>query len=146
MQTPEVCNYHCALLDGPLSYKNSVTHRVNFYSPLNDLDNFHVVNQLPQDIMHILLEGVIAYELSLLLTFFIANKKYFTNAHLNGSISCYDYSVREVNDKPSPVRPQVISLRGARLSQTCELRCTLERMQSAMLHVNPHLQLHRCGT
>ena len=94
MRTPETYNYHCALLDGPLSYEDSVKYGVNFYSPLNDLDNFHVVNQLPQDIMHILLEGVIPYELSLLLTFFIANKKYFTIIdHLNDSISCYDCSV-----------------------------------------------------
>lgn len=77
----------------------------------------------------------------MLLTFFILNKKYFTIDHFNDSISCYDYSVREANDKPSPVRPQVISLRGARLSQTCELQCTLEHMQSAVQHVNPHLSL-----
>lgn len=64
MRTPETYNYHFALLDGPLSYEDSVTYGVNFYSPLNDLDTFHVVNQLPQDIMHILLEGVIPYELS----------------------------------------------------------------------------------
>ena len=66
-----VHKYHCALLDGPLSYEDSATYGVNFYSPLNCLDNFHVVTQLPQDIMHILLEGVIPYELSFLLTYFI---------------------------------------------------------------------------
>ena len=27
------------------------------------------------------------------------------------------------------------------MSQTCKLKCTLERMQSAILHVNPHLSL-----
>lgn len=27
------------------------------------------------------------------------------------------------------------------MSQTCELKCTLEHMQSAVLHVNPHLSL-----
>lgn len=97
-----------------------MTYGVNFYSPLNCLDNFHVVTQLPQDIMHILLEGVIPYELSFLLTYFIVNQKYFTLDHLNDSISCYDYSVQEANDKPSPVRPQVISSRGARLSETCK--------------------------
>lgn len=48
------------------------------------------------------------------------NQKYFTLDHLNDSISCYNYSVQEANDKPSPVRPQVVSSRGARLSEKCK--------------------------
>ena len=63
-------------------------------------ENFHVVNQLPQDIMHVLLEGVIPYELTLMLTFFIVNKC-FTCAQLNDRIQSYEYSSSEANDKPS---------------------------------------------
>lgn len=71
VRTPQTYEYHCALLDGPLSYEDSVTYGVNAMSPLNDIDNFHVVNQLPQDIMHILLEGVISYELVQMLICFV---------------------------------------------------------------------------
>ena len=60
-RTPESYNYDCSLLDGPLYRENSITYGIKFCSPLNELNNFHVVDQLPQDIMHILLEGVLPY-------------------------------------------------------------------------------------
>ena len=41
-----------------LGKEDSVTYGVKFSSSLNDLDNFHVIEQLPQDIMHVLVEGV----------------------------------------------------------------------------------------
>lgn len=86
MRTPETYDYHCSLLDGPLCAEDSTTYGVNFSSTLNDLDNFHVVNQLPQDIMHILLEGVIPYELTLMLKCFVVDEKYFTCTLLNDRI------------------------------------------------------------
>lgn len=120
-RTPETYDYHCALLDGPLSYEDSITYGVNAPSPLNDIDNFHVINQLPQDIMHILMEGVIPYELVQMLTYFVVNKKYFTIDQLNDRIMCFAYSNQEAKDKPSPIKAQVISSKGASLSQSCEL-------------------------
>ena len=102
-------------------YEDSITYGVNAVSPLNDIDNFHVVNQLPQDIMHILLEGVIPYELVQMLICFVVNRKYFTIDQLNDRIRCFAYSNQEAKDKPSPIKAQVVSLRGARLSQSCEL-------------------------
>ena len=55
-------------MNGPLAEQDSVTYGVNFTSPLNDLKYFHVANfQLPQDIMHVMLEGVIPYEMKLML-------------------------------------------------------------------------------
>ena len=65
-RTPESYDYHFSLLDGPLYKENSITYVIKFGSPLNELNNFHVVDQLPQDIMHVLLEGAIPYELELL--------------------------------------------------------------------------------
>ena len=103
-RTPETYDYHCALLDGPLSYEDSVTYGVNALSPLNDIDNFHVINQLPQDIMHVLLEGVIPYELVHMLTYFVVNRKYFKIDQLNDRITCFAYSNQEAKDKPSPIK------------------------------------------
>lgn len=82
-RTPESYDYHCSLLDGPLCAEDSVTYGVNYSSVLNDIDNFHVVDNLPQDIMHVLLEGVIPYELTLMLTDFIVNRKFFSCVLLN---------------------------------------------------------------
>ena len=37
-------------------------------SPLNQIDNFHVTNsQLPQDVMHMLLEGMLPLETKLMI-------------------------------------------------------------------------------
>lgn len=68
--------YHCSLLDVQgLGAEFSTTYGINCRSPLNDISNFHVVNQLPQDIMHILLEGVVPYQMSLMLSRFITDNK-----------------------------------------------------------------------
>ena len=63
--------------------QDSVTYGVLYSSPLNKISNFHVVEQLPQDIMHVLLEGVIPYELTLMLDNFICEKGYLTLVQLN---------------------------------------------------------------
>ena len=60
---PQSYDYHCTLLSGPLADQDSTTYGINNRSPLNDLKHFHAANfQLPQDIMHIVLEGVVPYE------------------------------------------------------------------------------------
>ena len=89
LRTPESYDYHCSLLDVPLCNEDSVTYGVNYSSTLNHIDNFHVVTQLPQDIMHVLLEGVIPYELKLMLACFIMDEKYFTCVQLNERIEFY---------------------------------------------------------
>ena len=73
-------------------------------SPLNDLEHFHVANnQLPQDVIHIMLEGVLPYEVQLMLTVFVKDKKYFTLDRLNERIKCYPYTQEEVGDRLSPI-------------------------------------------
>lgn len=120
-RTAESYDYHCSLLDSPLSKEYSTTYGINFCSPLNDLAYFHVADQLPQDIMHILLEGVIPYELLLMLTSFITVDKYFKLDLLNDRIACFKYSNNEAKDKPSPIKPQVFTTSSSTISQTCEL-------------------------
>ena len=70
--------------------------------------------------MHILLEGVIPYELSLMLIHFVVDKKYLTSAQINDRIESFAYSTLEAKDKPSPIKPQLFTSSGASLSQSCE--------------------------
>lgn len=114
-RTPESYNYHCLLLEGPLTEEDSVTYGVLYSSPLNKISNFHVVEQLPQDIIHVLLEGVIPHELTLMLDNFICEKGYLTLVQLNDRIACFAYSLHEVKDKPSPI---TYTSHGIKLSQT----------------------------
>ena len=53
--------------------------------------------------MHIMLEGVLPYEVKLMLTVFIKEKKYFTIDLLNERIKCYPYTQEEIGDRPSPI-------------------------------------------
>ena len=66
------------------------------------MEYFHVANgQLPQDAMHILLEGVIPYSLKLMLKSFVNRKKYFSLDLLNEQIFCFNFSRTEFQDKPA---------------------------------------------
>ena len=90
------------MLSGPLAYADSVTYGVNYHSVLNDLMYFHVAdNQLPQDVMHVLLKGVVPYTIKCMLQGMICSKGYFTLSILNERISCFRYSQTESRNKPA---------------------------------------------
>lgn len=71
--------------------------------------------------MHILLEGVIPYELLLMLTSFITVDKYFKLELLNDRLTYFAYSNNEAKDRPTPIKPHVFTTSGSTISQTCEL-------------------------
>lgn len=97
---------------------DSITYGVNYRSVLNDLMYFHVANnQLPQDVMHILLEGVIPYTIKHMLQTLICTKRYFTLSLLNERISCFGYSRTESRNKPAELKDKVLLSEG-NLGQT----------------------------
>ena len=87
-------------------------------STLNQLSNFHVVNQLPQDIMHVLLEGVIPFEMTLMLKYFVVDQEYFSIAQLNERIASFSFTQQEARDKPSPIKAQIFTSQGGKLNQS----------------------------
>lgn len=101
LRDPISYDRHCRHLEGELGDYDSITYGINYESPLNKIHGFHVANtQLPQDVMHILLEGTLPLELKLMLSSFIRNKHYFTIEFLNDRISNFDYSSSEARNKP----------------------------------------------
>ena len=91
LRTPENydhhCDHHCDLVEGSYGKEDSITYGINYRSSLNTIKGFHVANsQLPQDIMHILLEGVLPLELKLLLSVLTCTKKLFSLTLLNDRI------------------------------------------------------------
>lgn len=116
-RTPETYDYHCSLLSGPLGSESSTIYGVTTESPLNDIKHFHVIGQLPQDV---LLEGVIPDELRLVLSDHITVKRLYTLDTLNERIACFCYAPQESSDKPT-----MITLNGLRgessLKQSCKL-------------------------
>lgn len=102
-RTPTAHNYHCSLLGGPSGSADSVTYGVTARSSLNDIPYFHVCKMMmPQDVMHVLFEGVLSWEVRLMLNDFI-EKKYFSLDELNNRISHFAYGRAESRNKPPNV-------------------------------------------
>jgi len=60
-----------------------------------------------------MLEGVVPYEVQLMLTVFVKGKRYFTLDLLNERIRCYPFTQEEVGDRPSSI---VLSTSSSQLS------------------------------
>ena len=104
LRTPTSYDYHCSLLFGPLAEADSVTYGINYESSLNRLQDFHICNnQLPQDIMHIILEGVVPYTMKAMLHSYITVKGYFTLYDINQKILHFKYSRAEFKSKPTQI-------------------------------------------
>ena len=92
--------------------------------------------QLPQDVMHVLLEGVVKQELQLLLQVFIYDKKLFTLSILNAQLESFGYGYSEVACKPSALQSNESSSFTFHQSGKIDIiRCTL------VLFVSCHSQL-----
>lgn len=82
------------------SSSKSVEYGINRPSELDQIPNFSVAENLPHDIMHDLFEGVVPYEMKLLLTHLV-NAKYFTISTLNDRLRRFDFGYIERSDIPS---------------------------------------------
>ena len=78
----------------------SVQYGINRASELDQIPHFSVAQNLPHDIMHDLFEGVLPYEMKLLLTFLV-NAKYITISSLNDRIRWFDFGYIECSNKPT---------------------------------------------
>ena len=84
----------CSRLRDPDGSSISVEFGINRRSSLDSLSDFSVVENMPHDIMHDLFEGVIPYELKLLIGYCI-NKSYFSIHTLNHRLSAFDFGYSE---------------------------------------------------
>ena len=96
---------------------DSLLSGIKSCSPLNKISFFNVANsQLPQDIMHILFEGVIPLEVKLMLKVFIWEKKYFSLNFLNDRIQNFSYGKKENRSKPpKPLEKSHIEAPGSKM-------------------------------
>lgn len=78
------------------------TYRVMNKSPLLNSPNVDVTLCLPQDCIHILLEGPVEIAIRHLLKYCIFEQQLFTVKQLNERIICLDYGHLK-NDKPAPI-------------------------------------------
>lgn len=110
LRNPVNYEYHCSLLTGMLSESDSVTYGINYKSVLNNLDDFDVCNgQLPQDMMHILLEGAIPYTVKAMLQSFVCEKGFFTLDYINQKLLSFKFSRSESRNKPSQISSNILN-------------------------------------
>ena len=96
LRNPELHFQQCQLLEGRLRGHYSTNFGINRCSILEDVPGFSVTSCMPHDIMHDLFEGVVQYEMKLLLVHCV-DEKFFSIDLLNDRLSQFDF----VSDKPS---------------------------------------------
>ena len=90
LRDPDTHFTECQMLHGPLESHYSTNFGINRRSILEDLPGFSVVTGMPHDIMHDLFEGILPYEMKLLITYLV-QKKYFTIHTLSQRIEQFDF-------------------------------------------------------
>jgi len=76
---------------------------INGRAKISEAPYFNVTKQLPQDIMHIFLEGVLCYEMKFFFQQFFCHG-HFTLRDLNQAIDNFDYGYSGLKDKPAPIK------------------------------------------
>ena len=97
---------------------------INSRSALLDLTDFPICKGLVQDPMHLLQEGLLRYELQLLLYHCIYVEGFFTLETLNALITSFKYSYTDIKNRPSPIEKAHI-FREKLLQQTAAATLTL---------------------
>jgi len=106
MRNKEMHFKHCQYIERP-GIKDSerdhfsMVYGVNRKSALCELPQFDVTTQLPQDIMHVLFEGVIPLHMGLLLEHVVHSLRVISLAQLNSRIKSHPYGYFE--EKPMPI-------------------------------------------
>ena len=85
----------------------SVNYGINSSSVLDSITNFSVVTNIPHDVMHDLLEGVLPYEMKLLFTHLVS-EKYVTIGINNDRLKRFDLGCTESSDILSPIDEKIL--------------------------------------
>lgn len=76
-----------------------------------------MIDGLPGDAMHDILEGVLQYECKEMLKIFINEEKYFTLEQFNTRIKLFDYGYYNDLNKPSPILQRTLASENNSLRQ-----------------------------
>ena len=91
---------------------------INRNSVLNDLKYFHVCNgSLIPDIMHDVLEGVLQYEVKLMLQHMINIESYFTLNTFNSKLENLELDAAESVSRPTSISAKNINSEGSSLKR-----------------------------
>lgn len=91
---------------------NSENFCIKFNSCFNALRYFHVCHGLPPCLGHDLFEGIVSYDLALILKYLVVKMDWFTYQHLNRSMAQFKFLANDANNKPNEVSPNAERLSG----------------------------------
>ena len=94
-----------------------MTYGINRKSKVIDFPGFNVINQTPQDMMHIILEGIAPLEIKLVLKHLILTGQLDLN-RLNSAIKGFPYSPPDVGGKPTPIAHSTLASTDNNLKQS----------------------------
>ena len=103
LRTMDAYKNQCEKIIGSHSDHYSMVYGINKKSILLDVDGYNMLNWgLPHDCMHDLFEGVVEYEIKLLLLH-CCDQNYFSLREFNQKLIEFDYGHSETADKPTPI-------------------------------------------
>ena len=105
----------------------STTYGINGLSVLHSVAHFDVCKCFPEDIMHVLFEGIVPYETKLLLKYLIDERRCLTLKRLNQVIESFDFGYMNRKDRPSCITRESLNAVGeAKLKQSgkCNFICS----------------------
>ena len=95
------------------------SYGVLYRSSLLNISDFDVTKQLPHDIMHVILEGVLPYECQLSLSALI-DQGLFTLDEFNHRLRCFNFSYSDSKSKPESLKQSVFVTGERKLKYSAE--------------------------
>ena len=124
----------------------STTYGIVSRSPLLDIEYFNLITQVPQDIMHVILEGVAQYDIRLIICHYIIDEKVFTLDEFNQALGSFNFGYTERRCKPERIHCSVISgSDGEKLklnSENTRILCKVFPFILDYLHVNKNTEIY----
>ena len=109
------------------------TYGINRRSRLVDFPAFDLINQTPQDIMHVIFEGVAPMEIKLVLKKRILSGELELDA-FNSALQSFPYSPLDIRDKPCPISVSTLAANDNKLKQSCGQMFILLKILPFLLH------------
>ena len=116
---------------------------INKRSILSNLPYFNVTHQLPQDIMHIFLEGILQYEIKLLLNYLMKTQGVITLDELNHAIKHFPLGYTDAKSRPIVMKHGDLEMKSStNLGQTASTMWLLSQilpfiLQNCVDHTSP---------
>ncbi|XP_061734388.1 uncharacterized protein LOC133537390 [Nerophis ophidion] len=119
------------------------TFGINRRSKLTEFPHFDIINQTPQDIMHVILEGVAPYEIKCVLKHLVLSGHMDLDTFNSGIIG-FPYSPVDMRDKPCPISVTTLSSNDNKLKQSAGQMLVLLKILPFLIDTtgeNAHTQL-----